>query len=378
LPAAGQLFADGLSEPAFLLWAASALYFGTVALRPSGQPGSFALAGFFSGLAYLTRPEGALIAAAVGGMLLAGQFVPDWRRSWCAAGLRGVSLAVAALLLACPFIACTGKLTVKPTGNVILKTGLADSRLSGGPLLAAWDADESKPIGARGWWGVKALSAQLFKASFYLGLPAALAGMWLHRQRFRHEPGAWMMLLVCLGVAYLLWRVASVAGYLSDRHTLLIILCMTPWTAAGLVGLGERLRQDRPRLSPAPLLLPLAFAISGLPKTLETLHYHRAGFREAGLWLAEHSHPLDQIEDPLCWAHFYAGRVFLEHTSQALPPGYQPRSFVVIEEAGNTHPRMPAFQQARAKAAKGEVVYRWTGMRGKKHAEVRICALPPG
>ena len=375
LPVSGYLFADGMSESLFLLWSASALYFGTIALRQGGRLLLFALSGLCGGLAYLTRPEGAFLVAAAGLVLLAGQFVQAWRRSWRGLVTRGGALAVGSLLCAIPFIACTGKLTVKPTGNAILDHGLTDARPAAGPLFAAWDLQENRPD-VRSAWGAKALVSELVKGSFYLGWLAALVGFWLHLERFRSEPGLWMMALVCLATGYVLWRVAAVAGYLSERHTLLILLCVACWAAAGLVELGERLRRRWPRLSAAPVLLPLCFALAGLPRTLEPLHGNRAGFRAAGLWLAEHTHPLDQIEDPLCWAHYYAGRVFLEHTFHTAPPGWQPRRFIVIENAGNAHPRVPAFQQARDKTANREPVYTWNGKRGNREAAVHIYAVP--
>src|SRR5579884_3271912 len=74
LPAAGRLLADGLSEPLFLLLTASALLCAVRALRGSALTW-YGLAGLFSGLAYLTRPEGALTAAATGAVLLASQAV---------------------------------------------------------------------------------------------------------------------------------------------------------------------------------------------------------------------------------------------------------------------------------------------------------------
>src|SRR5262249_49195146 len=58
LPASGRVLSDGLSEATFLLLAATALYCGVRALRTRSVFG-FGLCGLCSGLAYLTRPEGA-------------------------------------------------------------------------------------------------------------------------------------------------------------------------------------------------------------------------------------------------------------------------------------------------------------------------------
>jgi hypothetical protein len=113
-----------------------------------------------------------------------------------------------------------------------------------------------------------------------------------------------------------------------------------------------------------------------LPKTLEPLHQERSGLRQAGLWLAEHTLPVDPIEDPLCWSHYYAGRVFFEHTNQPVPPGHHIWKYVVLEETGNEHPRLAGYRLARDLVKDQEPVYTWSGKRGKKHARVLIYAVP--
>src|SRR5262249_54850600 len=96
LPATGKLMADGLSEPLFLLWAASALLSASRALR-TGSAGGFVLAGLCGGLAYLTRPEGLLVPAAAGLVLLGLQASRRWRRPWPACLRNGAALTAATL-----------------------------------------------------------------------------------------------------------------------------------------------------------------------------------------------------------------------------------------------------------------------------------------
>lgn len=380
LPVSGRILADGLSESTFLLFASSSLYFSFVALRQTGRPRHFAFVGLFGGLAYLTRPEGAVIVAATGLVLLIGQLVMNWRRTWSQVFLGGGSLSAAALLLAIPFVAFAGKIILKPGPSKAFAQAVhAGSTTSNGPIFAAywvWNEGEEIPPSKRFWWSFKILPWELIKGSMYVGWVAALFGLWWSRDRFRQEPGAWVMVVICLAIAYSLWRLVVVVGYVSDRHIMLILLCAIPWAVAGLVALGQRLASWQPRLAAAPMLLPLGCALAMLPKDLTPLHYERSGFREVGEWLAEHTHPIDQIEDPLCWAHYYAGRVFLEHTSHPVPPGYQPHRYIVIEDAGNDHSRVPTYQQAREKIAHAELVHSWEGKRGRKHARVLVYALP--
>jgi hypothetical protein len=376
LPVSGRILADGLSEATFLLLATSALSWGVVALNEPRRPGAFALTGVFSALAYLTRPEGAFIVAATGIMLLVGQAVPGWRRSWREVVRCGAALAVPALLLASPLVLSTGSLTLKPTGKLVSQQLVERRPAASGPLFAVWDVDGVMEVTkSRGLWGVRALAAELGKGSFYFGwIPVGL-GLWWYR-RFWRQPGVWMLFLVCATIGYALWRVVVVVGYLSDRHTLLIQTCFIPWGMAGLAGIGLRLAQRWPRLGKAPLLVPLAFTLAGLPKTLEPLHNLRTGFRDAGVWLAEHADPTDKITDPLCWSHYYAGRVFLEHTDSKVPPGHRRLEYIVIEETDNSHPRIQAYQEALAKVHDREPVHRCAVKRGKKHAEILIYAVP--
>ena len=79
LPATARTTADGLSEGVFFLFAVTALWLAARALR-TGSLTTFAMCGFAGGLAYLTRPEGALIVAATGIALVCIQMIPSLRR----------------------------------------------------------------------------------------------------------------------------------------------------------------------------------------------------------------------------------------------------------------------------------------------------------
>src|SRR5262249_43898857 len=220
LPVSGRILADGLSEAVFLLFATAAILWSVRALRRPRAEKAFALAGFFGGLAYLTPPEGAIIVLATGLVLLAGQAVSGWRRSRRDLLLCGSALSLSAALLVIPFVVVTGHLTVKPAGNQILTNRPPPGRPpgAGGPspvshvLLATYQVYDPRPH--RAWWGFRTLVVEIGKGSFYVGWLAALLGLWWERERSRRQPGAWMMLLVCLGVGFALWRVAVVIGYL--------------------------------------------------------------------------------------------------------------------------------------------------------------------
>jgi hypothetical protein len=406
LPASGRVLADGLSEATFLLFAVTALLFAVRALRGNAARW-FVLSGLFGGLAYLTRPEGALIVAATGLVLLGMQAVTGWRRPVRPFLRCGASLVLAALFVGSPFVLITGHLTVKPTGKDILKKWAESGQLPeaamtspGQPLLAstlgAWWYDDDGEVGKyeRLGWGLQALVHEAIKGTYYVGWLLALLGLWWCRNRLRIEPGAWVVLLVGAALGLVLWRVAAVVGYVSDRHALLLILCSTFWTVAGLrelparfavlaQWLAERVQVCRFLLVTsnlrwlgwAPMVLLLMLVGLALPRTLQPLHSNRAGFRDAGLWLAEHMDPNDEIRDPYCWTHYYAGKVFLEGTTPPVPPGYRAVEYLVFESSGNDHPNLKLHKEIEQRKEEGEVVYQWSGRRRKDRCEVIVYAV---
>jgi hypothetical protein len=223
----------------------------------------------------------------------------------------------------------------------------------------------------------------LSKAFFYVFWAPALLGLWWFRDRFRLVSGTWVLALLCAILALLLYRVAQVMGYLSDRHTLLVLLAGSYFAVAALDriarGGAARLARWRPRLAGSPwadgrcwsLGLLLAATLSPLPRTLERLHAERTGFRAAGYWLAEHALPGDYVLDPYCWAHYYAGRVFTEGC-RGLPahqPGVQ---YLVVEMSENKHTRLHEHQVALLLAQSGKEVRRWNVRRGKDRAAIVV------
>jgi hypothetical protein len=412
LPASCRVLSDGLCEATFLLFAATALYLAVRALR-GRSPALFGLCGLFSALAYLTRPEGALIAAATGLVLLAVQAVPGWRRPWSNFLAAVTSLALVSVVAGCPIYLATGRFSIKPSTSKIVPEMAGSEGLTRDPvhdddevtgrggapgvlrpgepafasLLAVWWRDPKGPHHrGRVVWGLWALGYEINKGFHYAGWLSALLGLWWFRDRLRVVPGAWVLLLLSVTIALLLWRLATVWGYLSDRHTLLLLLGACYWAAAALAALGERLAALLRswsewavlRLAPRPAgrlvmaVLLAALVGSALPKALEPLHTSRGGFRAAGLWLGAHARPADEILDPYCWTKYYAGRIFQEGPPPA-GPGH-PR-YVVLDKS-NAHPHLPEQQRAERLAAKGTPVYRWPDRHGEGKADIVIYEIP--
>ena len=386
LPCSGRIMADGLSEGVFLLFALTALAFAMDSLR-SGSILGFALAGAASGLAYLTRPEGLLIPAAAGLTLLGMQVFRNWRRSWLTVGACGVALTAAVLLVSGPYMFLIGGLTVKTTGNALIKEATADvidpvgrpavDGVTAGPALLAvwWRGDANVPSG-RYLWGLETLAEVLSKAFFFVLWIPALAGLVCFRERFRTVPGAWLLLLICFMLTCVLYRVAVRMGYLSDRHTILLLACGVLWATATVEWAGRRLADAltnwkwRTSATVGATALLLVVTVAPLGRTLEPLHGDRIGFRAAGHWLAEHAGPQEAVFDPFGWSGYYAGRYFQNGAGQ------EPWAYVVMEEStNNKHSHLVTMPEAEKLAGTGRRLCGFPAPRGKESAEVVIYDL---
>jgi hypothetical protein len=416
LPSSGKVMGDGLSDTLFLLFVCTALWSACVALR-RGSWVFFALTGLAGGLAYLTRPEGALVVGVTGLVLLGMQFRRGWRRSWKSVLVNGTALSVASLALMTPYMIAIGGVTVKNTPLIMIDKqrpdadwegrlrpqGSSKQESPGSTLFAIWYIPELSDVEnvvanakdlsellrlkppSRYLWAFKALYIELGKGFFYVAWLPALLGLWWFRGLFLRVPGAWVLLLTCLFLTALLYFMAEKMGYLSDRHLLLVILCGSYWAVAAVGILGERLAAGVARLRPAwasslwadprawSFSLLLLLTLAPLPRTLERLHAERAGFRTIGHWLAEHTRPGDFIEDPYCWANYYAGRVFLEG-ARNLPVEQPPCYYVVLEKSKNRHPHLVSLAMAmiHADEKRSVPIHSQEVRRGKQNAEIVI------
>jgi hypothetical protein len=371
LPATGRLMVDGLSEPVFLFFAVGGLCCACRGLR-TGRPAWFAGAGLLGALAYLTRVEGALVVASTGLVLLAFPALGRWKRTWWSWTASLGTLVVSALVVAGPYMATIQHYTVKPIKQHIAtdvvphwsprtepRTGLDRSPLP----WAIWLTGETLTPHDRAWWALKAIRIEVMKATLYVLWLPALLGLVLFRDRLWRVPGVWVPVTLSVVLLGLLYRVALVMGYLSERHLLLVIvLCLYPAvaTVAALVGwLSDRIPILRSRAALVTLVVLAGLAVAPLPRTLATLHGDRRGFRLAGEWINHHAEPGDEVVDPYAWAAFYAGQTFLE-AKPHLPAAHPAVTWVVLEENGKSNhdhlwwlmPRVRALVQGKVPVEK--------------------------
>jgi hypothetical protein len=295
-------------------------------------------------------------------------------------------------------------------------------RISRFPVLAIvglwWpDGKVSDGLGHLGW-SFYALSSEISKGFFYVAWIPALLGLFTFRAQGPAGAGRLVLIVLCLLQCLALLRVAFVAGYVADRHVLIVVLCGLYWAVAVIFYLAETIRaavrknqqertekterKDRLKLSslfsllsPVRLILTshlcavLLFLILiglALPKTLATLHANRAGHHAVGLWLAEHVTSADEVDDPFCWAAHYAGRTFCRHPDGPVAnvPGSEcaevmTRYRYVVHECRPDHRehfRKPSFPVADLLAAGGKIVYHWPERQSLEDASILLFCLP--
>jgi hypothetical protein len=352
LPVSSHILADTLSDQLCLLLVATALCLAVLALR-HGSAWWYAGCGLCSGLAYLARPEGLVAGVAAAIVLLMAQLTRSWRQPWSRFALSAVCLLLGIAVAGGPLVAATGRLSTKPAAQGILHVASAPvDKGTTGPLLAIyWNGTSAGPSLL---WSLGALASEVIHAcQYWLWIPA-LGGWCLLRRRICKEPAAGLLLVVCVVHALVLLRLSQVAHYLGVRHVQIIMLCGIFWAMAALVAAGDWLTSRTGwRCTTALLLASIAVCLPGL---LRPLHNSHAGYRDAGLWLATHAQPADEILDTQSYVYFYSGRVLLEGREPAATAEHA--IYAVVEEPPQQP--LPAHMQQRVSqlARQGTAVFR--------------------
>jgi 4-amino-4-deoxy-L-arabinose transferase-like glycosyltransferase len=375
LPVPARVTSDGLSEGVYLLVVAVAILLGVRAARRPGI-GGFLLCGMATGASYLVRPEGLMVAVAVAVVIVAPWVARRWTRDVALGRLTALLVGVA--LVGLPYMVLIGKLSNKPTEDYLTNPfnnqpnriwpGQPGTRApvgGAGPLFAEWwdpARDEGK---CRELWAVGAVWREVIKALHYVVAALALFGLIAHRrQLFAPDRGMWV--LVILGTLNLLLLVylATRMGYVSERHTVLLVLLACILAAAALEPLAQAV-EELPRLGrlvvwpkAAPAGMLLALVAGALPYTLKTMHPQREGHKHAGQWLATHMKEGDWLVDPFTWAEWYAGRTLYKTVRYEGQPA---TGWTVLESEKKPipHSRLPQWEEALKMKANGTLAYHW-------------------
>ncbi|MBA4189232.1 MAG: hypothetical protein C0467_14645 [Planctomycetaceae bacterium] len=375
LPVPARVTSDALSEGIYLAAAATAVMLGVRASRLPGI-GGFLLCGLAVGCSYLVRPEGLLIGAAVGMVVVAAGLTRSWPRD--AALGRLTALCVGVALVAVPYMVLIGKITNKPTSDTILRNPWDDqpgrpiwtgqpgvcAPKPATPLFAAWwdpKVDEGK---SRILWAARAVWSEMIKALHYVVGALTLFALFVHRRRlFYGDWGLWVPITLSGIMLLLLLFLAARVGYVSERHTVLLVMLCCILGASAIQPLTDAFAKipvlGRLIIWPAaaPAVLFLAIVCSALPYTLKPMHPHREGHKHAGRWLAGQISDKDWLQDPLAWAEFYAGRTLYKTVSYPGEPEY---IWIVIEKGKSSpHSRLPQWDDAKQRVTGQTPVYRW-------------------
>lgn len=309
VPLTGHVFADVLSESTFLLFWAWGLW-GALRFLRTGAVGWVSLVVVGSGLAYLTRPEGLLLPAALGVVVVLSPF-------WVARGLgkRGI-FALAALVLGSsavigPYVALKGGIGTKPSIARLLGTAPRSSAHAverQRPLEPDQDPAKTTILAAR------SVGKALVEAVTIPLLPLAAVGLFgLRRGAGAGRQGR---LLAVIGLAALLalLRLHATGGYCSSRHALILALVLIPSAAAGVeIVLGcsawWRSAGGSSRAFVWTVVLGAVLAVNGR-EWLAPVGEGFDGYRDAGRWLAQRAAVGEpgRIVDVTGWSQFYSDR----------------------------------------------------------------------
>jgi hypothetical protein len=402
LPVPARVTADSLSEGTYLLFVASALYLGIRGIQTK-LPRWFLLAGVAGGLAYLVRPEGALIIALTGMVLLMMQVIRVWRMPWRQVFKCGAGLGTAAVLVASPYWYTIEGLSNKPSSGLMFNwskpvaakqqepaLALRDGECAGGSLLFAsrfsdgTDGVERSSVGTL--FALYEVLDEICKSFYYITWVPSVLGLGWYVRRIWSSPGLLLTLLVMIVSFLVMWQLAVKVHYVSERHTLLIVLCGCPLSVATLFHWAAALnarnatkisrtamswvqrafhRRNWRRAFQAGIVVVLAV---GLIQTLKPLHKGRLGHKEVGVWLAGKLKPGDKFTDPYGFASFYSGQRLTPHPEPTDPlVKKEAHRYLLVEPGDKDVHRRRQIDHELELMGPSEVVYSWPS---EKQAEL--------
>jgi len=385
VPVTGHVLADVLAEGVFLLFWTWGCWFALRFFRHGSTawlPPTLAAAA----LAYMTRPEGLLLPAALAATLCLMIVRPSIRFSrpvW----LRATALVVVGpLLLVGPYVALKGGIGTKPA--VARLFGLA-------PKSSAMAVERERPLDPD-QSAVKAFATScrgMFRAvQGAVTTPLLImAGLGLLLRSPDHDPGRargrWFVGIICVAWALALVRLYATGGYCTPRHALILALPLIAAAARAVVRLSEiaaaRLAGDategRRRLVQATACAGcLAFCGSLWgASTLAPVNESYAGYRQAGDWLEAHTAPDARVFDLKGWALFYGQRPGYSFGDLGRAPGEAGLSWVVAHDAFLIGP-WSYCQSIRDLVGDRTPIRSFPETRRKGMSQVHIFELSPG
>ena len=339
-PQTGPILADVLSEGTFLLFWLWGLYAALRFLRE----GSFVflpLVILFSGLAYMTRPEGLLLPAATVLTLLLTPLLRStrlcWPRWWKAVGI----LVVGPLLIVTPYMMAKGGLATKPgIGRVLglVARSPSDSVERARPIEPG--ETELQTYGH----GIKAVAGSVAEMATPWLLPFAFLGFFKAFRPLAPRARVALMLSILLSASlFALLRLYVTGGYCTPRHAIAAAVLLVG--AAGfcihrIIGLisvsGRRLGLGQGQYTAGPAvwaLLLVAYCAASLPTLLRPLNASMVGYRQAGDWLADQTQAASRVADATGWSLFSGQRSGYTFATLKSAPADEAVRWIVVRES---------------------------------------------
>jgi Dolichyl-phosphate-mannose-protein mannosyltransferase len=339
VPLTGHVMADALSESTFLLFWTWGLWTSLRFLR-AGAFRWLPLTVGFGALAYLSRPEGLLLPAALVASLVTMPLLRstrlNWPRWWAAIAF----LVIGAAAVVGPYVIAKGGLGTKPAIARLLGTA-PRSPSSAVERMRPLDANQST---AKTYISAfKSMCIAVRDAVTIPLLPLALLGLAL---AWPPGPRARMWLFVAIievASALALVRLHATGGYCSPRHAMVLANLLITAAGFGLhrgltsvaipgrwLGLGEG------RFRPGPAVWGLVLgglALFYVPADLVPVNQGFGGYRDAGEWLARTVPPESPVVDVTGWSLYYGQRTGYTFANLHEAPGNPNVRWVVAREA---------------------------------------------
>jgi 4-amino-4-deoxy-L-arabinose transferase-like glycosyltransferase len=353
VPLTGHVFADVLSESTFLLFWTWGLW-GALRFLREGSFGWLPPTIGCAAMAYLSRPEGLLLPAALVATLalmpLLRSTRMNWPRWWGAVGF----LVIGPAVLVGPYVAAKGGLGTKP----------AIARLLGTASKSAADAverqrplDPNQSTAKTYAVATKAMFEAVRDAVTIPLLPLALVGLWTWTPGAPRARVGLFLGVMGLAAALALVRLHATGGYCSPRHAMVLAIVLIPAAASGLdlvlrsaripgrwLGLGE----GRLAAGPAVWVLAIAALVAwNGSEMFAPINARYGGYREAGAWLATHVPEGQRVVDVTGWALYYGERPGYTFATLIEAPADPNARWVVVRE---THLVGPWTYCARLRA----------------------------
>jgi hypothetical protein len=313
-PVVDDIVVNVLSESTFLIWWTAGLWCAVRFLR-GGRFVWLPPAIGLGGLAYLTRPEGMLLPAALAATLLISPLFRatriDWRRwRWAAA-----FMAAGPAIVIGPYVAMKGGVGTKP--GIARVLGLA-------PQAKPLGLERGKPVPAgqstsRTYHLATIRMVKAFRVGVTAPLfPFALCGLGLALLRRDRARAGLLLAIILAASAVALVRLHATGGYCTARHGLIPGMLLTLTAAHAITWLMQRmtipgrwLGLTRDGVRPGPICHAIvAAAIVFMSLKIQDLgpfnHGPYAVYHATGEWLTHHTGSGERVLDLTGWPLFFS------------------------------------------------------------------------